>query len=114
MGLFGKLTSVKQLPNSKELTALIKKAAAFARMPAAPKKRATPKPELPVPAVLATALKKSKAATKHFAELSPSCRREYIEWIQEAKRDETRDKRVAQAIEWIAEGKQRNWKYQAR
>jgi len=47
-----------------------------------------------------------------FEGFSASCKREYIEWIAEAKREETRDKRIAQAVEWIAEGKQRNWKYQ--
>ncbi len=47
-----------------------------------------------------------------LAQLSPSCKREYVEWIAEAKREETRAKRVAQAVEWIASGKSRNWKYQ--
>ena len=58
------------------------------------------------------ALKANKAAGKVFANFSPSCQREYVEWIAEAKRPETRDKRIAQGVEWIAEGKQRNWKYQ--
>ena len=71
-----------------------------------------PKPEAEVPAELASALKKNKAAAKVFAEFSPSCRREYVDWIAEAKRAETKEKRVAQAVEWMAEGKQRNWKYQ--
>jgi uncharacterized protein YdeI (YjbR/CyaY-like superfamily) len=61
---------------------------------------------------LAAALKKNKAAAKVFAGFSPSCQREYNEWIAEAKRAETKEKRVTQAVEWIAEGKQRNWKYQ--
>jgi uncharacterized protein YdeI (YjbR/CyaY-like superfamily) len=59
-----------------------------------------------------TALNKSKAAKKVFEEFSPSCKRDYVEWIVEAKREETRERRIAQAIEWISEGKQRNWKYQ--
>lgn len=112
MGAFGRITSMKDIPSSNEMTALLKKAAELARVPSAPKKKAAPKPELPVPDPLAAALKKSKAATKHFQEFSTACRREYIEWINEAKREETRGKRIAQAIEWIAEGKQRNWKYQ--
>jgi len=58
------------------------------------------------------ALKKNKSAAKRFDAMSPSCRREYIEWIADAKRDETREKRVATAMEWIAEGKSRNWKYE--
>jgi uncharacterized protein YdeI (YjbR/CyaY-like superfamily) len=61
---------------------------------------------------LTAALKKNKAAAKVFADFSASCKREYVDWITEAKRAETKEKRVAQAIEWIAEGKQRNWKYQ--
>jgi len=71
-----------------------------------------PKAAPEVPAELAAALKKNRAATKVFAGFSPSCQREYADWITEAKRPETKEKRVAQAVEWIAEGKQRNWKYQ--
>ena len=71
-----------------------------------------PKPALEAPQEFVSALKKSKAAAKAFDAFSPSCKREYVEWIAEAKRPETRDRRIAQAIEWIAEGKQRNWKYQ--
>ena len=72
------------------------------------------KPPPKTPPDLASALKANKAAAKVFAEFSPSCQREYIEWITEAKRAETRERRVVQAVEMIAEGKQRNWKYQLR
>ena len=65
-----------------------------------------------VPADLAAALKKSKKAQAGFDALSPSHKREYIEWITEAKTAETRARRLAQAIEWMAEGKSRNWKYE--
>jgi len=65
-----------------------------------------------MPEELAVALKKDKKAAAGFAGLSPSCKREYVEWIAEAKRAETREKRIVQAMEWIGEGKQRNWKYQ--
>jgi uncharacterized protein YdeI (YjbR/CyaY-like superfamily) len=58
------------------------------------------------------ALKKNKKATTGFAALSPSGKREYVEWVADAKRPETRDKRVATAVKWISEGKQLNWKYQ--
>jgi uncharacterized protein YdeI (YjbR/CyaY-like superfamily) len=51
-------------------------------------------------------------ARSAFAAFSPSCKREYVEWIVGAKRPETRDQRIATAVEWIAEGKQRQWKYQ--
>jgi uncharacterized protein YdeI (YjbR/CyaY-like superfamily) len=67
---------------------------------------------LPVPDDLAAALKKHKAAAKTFADFSPSHRKEYIEWIVEAKREETRQKRLAATIEQLAEGKSRHWKYQ--
>ena len=68
--------------------------------------------EADVPDDLAAALKKTPAAKKAFAAFSPSHRREYVEWITEAKQEATRQKRLAQAIEWIAEGKSRNWKYE--
>jgi len=63
------------------------------------------------PPELRAALRKNKMATKVFDEFSPSCRREYAEWIVEAQRPETKAKRVQQAVEWIAQGKPRNWKY---
>ena len=65
-----------------------------------------------MPAEWASALQRNKKAAAVFAAFSPSCKREYIDWIADAKRVETRDKRIATALEWIAEGKQRNWKYQ--
>jgi uncharacterized protein YdeI (YjbR/CyaY-like superfamily) len=64
-----------------------------------------------VPDDLLAALKKNKKALSTFEGFSLSCKREYVEWITEAKREETRAKRVAQATQWMAEGKQRNWKY---
>ena len=57
------------------------------------------------------ALRKNKAALKTFAAVSTSNKREYIAWVTEAKIEETREKRLATAIEWMAEGKIRNWKY---
>jgi len=77
-----------------------------ARLPKAPKK------ELPVPAGLIAALKKNKKAQANFEAFPPSHRREYIEWITEAKTEETREKRIATTLEWLVEGKSRNWKYQ--
>jgi uncharacterized protein YdeI (YjbR/CyaY-like superfamily) len=114
MGSLGKLTSVKDLPPNKVLVGYIKQAAALiddgAKTMTRPKKAAKPAPE--VPAELAAALKKNKAAQKVWADFSPSCQREYTEWITEAKREATRQSRITQAVEWIADGKQRNWKYQ--
>jgi uncharacterized protein YdeI (YjbR/CyaY-like superfamily) len=71
-----------------------------------------PKTPVAIAPEFASALQKNKRATAAFAEFSPSCKREYAEWIADAKRPETRNKRIATAIDWIAEGKQRNWKYQ--
>ena len=70
------------------------------------------KPSMDAPVEFTAALHKNKRAASVFAAFSPSCKREYVEWIAEAKRPETRDKRIATAIEWIAEGKQRNWNIQ--
>ena len=70
------------------------------------------KPAAKVPPELAAALAKNKKAEAAFDAFPPSHKREYVEWIAEAKREETRAKRVAQAVEWISEGRSRNWKYQ--
>ena len=69
------------------------------------------RPPLATPADLSAALKKNRKALATFEGFSPTNRREYVEWISEAKREETRTKRLVQAIEWLAEGKVRNWKY---
>ena len=111
MGQFGRLTSLADLPPDAEVIALIQ-ATAEARETAPPRPKAPPRPELPVPEELAAALAQSPKAQAAWDGFAPSHRREYSEWIGEAKRAETRAQRVAQAIEWIAEGKQRNWKYQ--
>ena len=113
MGNFDRLTTVKDLPADKTMTAYIKEAAALIEKGV--KKKAVkkaPKAELPVPAELTAALKKNKKAQATFEGFSPSHRREYIEWIIEAKTDATREKRIATTIEWVAEGKSRMWKYQ--
>src|SRR5205085_7991635 len=72
-----------------------------------PKKR---KP-LPMPADLGAALKKNAKARTTFENFSPSHRREYIEWITDAKREETRKERLAKSLQWLSESKARNWKY---
>jgi len=114
MGSFGKLTSVADLPPDGQLAALLSKARDEIVSGAKPAKVAmTPKAEIPVPADLAAALAANPRAKATFDGFSPSCRREYLEWIVEAKREETRAKRLAQAIEWMAEGKKRHWKYES-
>ena len=112
MGQFGRITSVKDLPPKKELAALIKKAMKLNEDGVKVEKKKTPRAALPVPPELAAALAKNKAAQAAFKAMPPSHQREYNEWIGEAKREETRASRVKQAMEWIAEGKSRNWKYQ--
>ena len=114
MGQFGRITSVKDLPPKKVLAGYVRKAMELndAGTTAFPKKPARePRPELPVPDDLAAALGKNRKARATFEGLSPSHRREYVEWITEAKREETRRQRLATTVEWLAEGKARNWKY---
>jgi uncharacterized protein YdeI (YjbR/CyaY-like superfamily) len=116
MGTFGRITSVEDLPPRRKLVGYVKQAAKMiaegTRTQSLPPRPRVAKAAVEVPEALAAALKKNKAAAKHFEALSPSCRREYSEWIADAKREETRDKRVATTLEWIAEGKSRNWKYE--
>jgi uncharacterized protein YdeI (YjbR/CyaY-like superfamily) len=119
MGSLGRITSLANLPPDKQMLGWLRQAADFVdsgqyTSPIAARRRVVraPKPVLKTPVEFATALKRNKQAAAIFAAFSPSCKREYVEWIAEAKRAETRDKRIATAVEWIAEGKQRNWKYQ--
>jgi hypothetical protein len=119
MGSLGRITSVEDLPSSKQLLSLLRRAVAFidsgqytSPIAARHKVVKAPKPDAEAPPEFTKALKASKKASAVFAKRSPSCKREYVEWIADAKREETRDKRIATAIEWISEGKQRNWKYQ--
>jgi uncharacterized protein YdeI (YjbR/CyaY-like superfamily) len=112
MGQLGRIRSPKDLPPKKTLTAWIRKGMALneqgVKVPRASKAK---KPEVRVPADLEKALGRNPKARAAFAGFSPSHRREYVQWIEEAKRPETRRKRVATTIEWLAEGKARNWKY---
>jgi uncharacterized protein YdeI (YjbR/CyaY-like superfamily) len=112
MGQFGRLTSVDDLPPPAELDALIRKAMAAIESGPAPRPRKAPKPDLPAPPDLRAALDAEPRAAATFDSFPASCRREYVEWVVEAKRPETRAKRVAQAVAWMAEGKRRNWKYE--
>lgn len=113
MGQFGKLTSVDDLPPDRELDQLIREAAALAKTAPAPRKpkhASKPAPELHPD--FAAALAKAPKAKANLDGFSPSAQREYLEWINDAKRDETREKRIATAIEWLADGKKRNWQYE--
>jgi uncharacterized protein YdeI (YjbR/CyaY-like superfamily) len=118
-GWFDRITRVEDLPSEKQLLDFVRQAAVLIESgnqtsPMAGRKKAAKpkKASVKMTGEFSAALKKSKKATTVFAAFSPSCKREYIEWVAEAKRPETRDKRIATAIEWISAGKQRNWKYQ--
>jgi uncharacterized protein YdeI (YjbR/CyaY-like superfamily) len=116
MGALGKITSLEDLPSDEVLEAYLRAGgeaiASGTRTKSFSRPKAEAKPEAAVPVELAAALKRNKAAQKNFDAFAPGHRREYIEWIVEAKLVETKVKRVKQAIEWIAEGKHRNWKYE--
>jgi uncharacterized protein YdeI (YjbR/CyaY-like superfamily) len=117
MGSFGKITSISELPPRKKLVAYVKDAAAKIATGERTKAWSRPKvakAEAEVPEALAAALKKDKEAAKKFETMPPGCRREYCSWIAEAKQDATRERRATQAVEWIAEGKNRNWKYETK
>jgi uncharacterized protein YdeI (YjbR/CyaY-like superfamily) len=112
MGQFGRLTSVDDLPEPEALEALIRKAVAVTEAGPAPRKpKHDPKPPPETPDDLRIALDGEPKAAATFDAFPPSCRREYVEWVVEAKRPETRAKRIVQAVEWMAEGKRRHWKY---
>ena len=119
MGTLGRITSIEDLPPEKEMVGWIRLATEFIATgeytsPISARRKVVKAPrEAPdAPPEFAAALRRNKKASAVFDAFSPSCKREYVEWIAEAKRPETRDKRIATAVEWIAEGKQRNWKYQ--
>jgi uncharacterized protein YdeI (YjbR/CyaY-like superfamily) len=107
-----RLTSVKELPPDKVLIAYIHEAIDLNERDIKPVKKKSKPKELSVPDDLRAALRRSRAARDTFEAFSPSHRNEYIEWITEAKRDETRQRRLQQTIELLAKGKSRNWKYE--
>ena len=112
MGYRDKITSIADLPSKTVFKANIRKAMALNDAGIGVEKPAkTAKPPVVVPADLAAAVEKNSKARATFAAFSPSHRREYVEWVTEAKTEATRARRLAQAVEWLAEGKPRNWKY---
>jgi uncharacterized protein YdeI (YjbR/CyaY-like superfamily) len=112
MGQFGRLTRLSDLPSAKVLAGYVKKAMKLNEAGIKPARAKQSKPALVVPDYFQAALKKNKKAGANFERFSPSMRREYVEWVDEAKRDQTRLRRLATALEWLAEGKSRNWKYE--
>lgn len=116
MGQFGKLVSLKDLPPKKELAALLRKAMALNEAGVKhvrPKAGSKPPPVPPEDFAALLAQRQHAAARKNWAAFPPGAQREYVGWITEAKTDATRQKRLATTLEWLAEGKRRNWKYEA-
>jgi uncharacterized protein YdeI (YjbR/CyaY-like superfamily) len=112
MGHFDKITSLEDLPEDKIMIAYIKEAALLNEKGTKVSRAKKPKAEIPMPEEFASALKRNKKALSSFKQFSQSHKREYLEWITDAKTDATREKRIATAIEWLAEGRSRNWKYE--
>ena len=113
MGQFGKLKSVADLPADEEFDALIRKAAELAQNAPTPRKtKHAPKPAPDMHPDFAAALDRAPKAKAALDAFPPSAQRDYLEWIADAKQDVTREKRIASAIEWLGEGKRRNWKYE--
>jgi uncharacterized protein YdeI (YjbR/CyaY-like superfamily) len=114
MGHLGRITSLKDLPADKKITSWIKEAMLLndngIKLP--PKIKSTQKKEIIVPDYFTKAIAKNKKAKTVFDAFAYSHKKEYVQWITEAKTEETRNKRMAAAIEMIAEGKARNWKYE--
>jgi uncharacterized protein YdeI (YjbR/CyaY-like superfamily) len=118
MGQLGRITSLKDLPNATTMKTWMKAALAErAAVATAPKVRkvakASPHDTLPDDLAAAFATRKHAAARKTFDTFPPSAKRDYVEWIVSAKQAATRERRLAQTLEWLAEGKRRNWKYEA-
>lgn len=114
MGHLGKITSLKDMPSNKKIIGWIKEAMVLndKGIKLTKKPTSVAQVETAIPAFFANALKKNKKAKQVFENFAPSHRKEYLQWITEAKTEETRTKRMATALEWIAEGKGKNWKYE--
>ncbi len=109
---FGRLKTIADLPDEKTLIVIIKAAAALTDAGVRVERpKAAPKAAVKPPAYFTAALKKNKKALAAYEKFSQSHQREYVEWITEAKTDATRERRLTQAVTWLAEGKPRNWKY---
>ena len=114
MGSFGRLTSLEDLPGRRALAALIRRAMKLNEQGV--KRPTRSKPGRPVvvrtPPWLMAALRRNATALATYQGLPPGHRREYVQWLTEAKTDGTRAKRLATAVAWLSEGKRRNWKYE--
>ena len=111
MGQYGRITALKDLPAKRETTAHVRAAMALIDAGATSTTARNPRPPPPMPDDLATAMRSNSTARAHWDAFTPGKQREYADWITSAKGVDTRARRMAQAVEWIAEGKTRNWKY---
>lgn len=109
---YGKITKIEDLPSKAQLRACITEAMELTDMGVTIKRAAPDKTQTELPDYFEKALSANKKAKEVFDQSSPSFRKEYINWITEAKTEATRNKRMEQAVEWISEGKGRNWKYE--
>jgi uncharacterized protein YdeI (YjbR/CyaY-like superfamily) len=112
MGSYGRITSLDDLPPKKQMVAWLRTAKRLNDEGVKAIRRKTKKPPVEVPQVLLTALAGNRKARQAWDGFSPSHQREYAEWISEAKKEDTRARRLATTLEWLAEGKSRNWKYE--
>ena len=112
MGQFGRLTSLDDLPSKAMLVALTGKAMKLIDDGVKPIRNKHVKPPFTVPQDMRAAIDAAPAAKATFDNFPPSQQRDYVAWVTDAKRDETRAKRLAQTVAWLAEGKRRNWKYE--
>ncbi|MFP8894968.1 YdeI/OmpD-associated family protein [Chryseobacterium sp. EZn1] len=108
----GKITRLEDLPSQPQLKRAIKEAMELTDMGVMMKKAPPSRIEMEIPDYFQSALNAQPKAKEIFEKASPSFRKEYIAWLTEAKTEATRNKRLEQSLEWIAEGKGRNWKYQ--
>src|SRR5215213_4345500 len=111
-GEFGRFESIDDLPSETAIVRMVKEAAALNDAGIKLPRVVKAKKPLTAPGDMVAALRKNKRAHAAFDAFSPSCKREYIEWIIGAKTDATRTRRLETAVQWIAEGKHRNWKYE--
>lgn len=114
MGHFGKITSLKDLPSDAIIKSYIKEAMALndAGIKLPKTKKVVAETTLTIPEYFQKRLNKNKTAKATFEKMPPSHKKEYLEWITEAKTETTREKRISTTLEWLAEGKSRNWRYE--
>lgn len=112
MGQFGRIAALDDLPPRAAMIDLTRQSMALIDAGAKPPRAAAKKAPFEVPRDMRAAIDANPSARATFDGFPPGAQRDYVEWITEAKRDETRTKRLAQTVEWLAEGKKRHWKYE--